>query len=384
MHSASSAKSDFTEIVFFVFEPSGTYLLSLKFGSPMNPSVTRLDSLRLSPQHQTQLGQMCGSDDLFRDHYRVKRVLGRGGFGVTFLAQDARLPGTPLCVIKQLCPKEHNPLTLQRAKQRFEREATMLGQLGSHSQVPRLLDYFEEDDEFYLVQEYIRGWTIAKEVKREGPLAEAEVKRFLLEILPVLDYIHHNGVIHRDIKPPNILRSQDDGRLVLIDFGAVKEQFLDTQITQRGNSTQFVGTLGFAPAEQLALRPTYGSDIFALGITCLYLLTGKPPMEFAYDRHTGEVRWRDFANVSHHFGQVIDRMVKVALRDRFQSVAELQRALALEPHAAELRDCLHTRHSPSDEELSQENYLPPRVREAIAIRRWRNKVAERQGQRLAN
>jgi serine/threonine protein kinase len=356
----------------------------------MNPSVARLDSLRLSPQHQTQLGQMCGSNDLFHDRYSILRVLGRGGFGVTFLAQDASLPGTPLCVIKQLCPKVNNPLTLRRAEQRFEREATILGQLGSHAQVPRLLDYFEEDDEFYLVQEYIKGWTLAKEVKREGTLAEADVKRFLLEILPVITYIHHHGVIHRDIKPPNILRSQDDGRLVLIDFGAVKEQFVDPHLAHDpGSTTHFVGTLGFAPAEQLALRPTYASDIFALGVTCLYMLTGKPPMEFAYDQVTGEVCWRKFVSVSDYFGRVLDRMLKVSLRDRFQSATDIQLALEIEPHLKDLQPCLNHLRSASanvtDEVLMRgAGYLPPTVRTAIAIRRWNSKVIAREKRKLAN
>jgi serine/threonine protein kinase len=354
----------------------------------MNPSVARLDSLRLSPQHQTQLGQMCGSDELFHDRYCIQRVLGRGGFGVTFLAKDARLPGTPLCVIKQLCPKVNDPMTLRRAEQRFEREATILGQLGSHAQVPRLLDYFEEDDQFFLVQEYIKGWTLAKEVKREGTRSEAEVKRFLLEILPVLTYIHHHGVIHRDIKPPNILRSQDDGRLVLIDFGAVKEQFIDPNLmSDRGSTTHFIGTLGFAPAEQLALRPTYASDIFALGVTCLYMLTGKPPMEFSSDLATGEVCWRDYVAVSAHFGRVLDRMLRVSLRDRFQSAADIRRALELEPHLDELQPCMTRRAAEevSDSSLlSGGGYLPPTVRTAIAIRRWNSKVSERANRKLAN
>ncbi|MCU0571318.1 MAG: serine/threonine protein kinase [Oculatellaceae cyanobacterium Prado106] len=354
----------------------------------MNPSVAQLDSLRLSPQHQTQLGQMCGSNQLFRDRYSIQRVLGRGGFGVTFLAQDARLPGTPLCVIKQLCPKVNNPATLHRAKQRFVREATILGQLGSHAQIPRLLDYFEEEDEFYLVQEYIRGWTLTKEVKRKGSLSELEVKYFLQEILPVLDYIHQHGVIHRDIKPPNIIRSQDDGRLVLIDFGAVKEQFLHQEAFHQGSTTHFVGTLGFAPAEQLALRPTYASDIFALGITCLYLLTGLSPMEFTSAGATGEVQWRQTVQVSEHFGRILDRMLKASARDRFQSASEIHRALALEPYLDQLEPCLHLRsplESPTIADFdSHQGYLPPTVRTAIAIRRWRSKQEQKAHHRLAN
>lgn len=255
----------------------------------MDSSLPNLDKLRTNSQQQTSLTQLCGSDQLFRERYKILRTLGRGGFGVTYLAQDAVLPGHPLCVIKLLCPKVSNSVVLQRASQRFEREAKTLSQLGSHAQIPQLLDYFQVDGEFYLVQEYVRGRTLAKEIRVKGSLSELEVKDFLREILPVVQFIHEQHVIHRDIKPPNIIRCQDDGRLVLIDFGAVKEQFVAvSENTQKGATTHFVGTLGFAPPEQLALRASYSSDIFAIGVTCLYMLTGKPPMEFSYDPVTGD------------------------------------------------------------------------------------------------
>lgn len=355
----------------------------------MDSSIPNLDKLRANPQHQTQLAQMCGSEQLFRDRYQIMRTLGRGGFGVTYLAKDASLPSSPLCVIKLLCPKVSNPVVLQRACQRFEREAKILSQLGSHAQIPRLLDYFQVDGEFYLVQEYIRGRTLAKEIKNKGILSESEVKRFLREILPVLSYVHENQVIHRDIKPPNIIRCQDDGRLVLIDFGAVKEQFVQvSQNTQRGATTHFVGTLGFAPPEQLALRATYSSDIFALGVTCLYMLTGKPPMEFSYDSETGEVNWQDYVEVSEHFGKVLDKMLKVSVRDRYQSAEEILRILNLEPYLGKLSDCLHVQPRLTDlpDEaalLARNGYLPPIIRAAITIRRWRARMGLRERKREA-
>ncbi|PSB13310.1 serine/threonine protein kinase [filamentous cyanobacterium CCP2] len=345
----------------------------------MDLSVDK-DTLRPEPQRQPQLTHLCGSNTLFRDRYKVLRTLGRGGFGVTFLAEDVSLPSSPLCVIKQLCPKVNNPVVLQRACQRFEREAKILSQLGSHAQIPRLLNYFQVDEEFYLVQEYVRGATLAREIKRRGPMTEVEVKRFLREILPVLEYIHQNQVIHRDIKPPNIIRCQDDGRLVLIDFGAVKEQFIHASTnTQRGTTTHFVGTLGFAPPEQLALRPCFASDIFALGVTCLYLLTAKPPMEFDYDSTTGEVCWQEHIQVSEYFGKILEKMLRISSRERYQSAGEVLRVLELEPYLDKLSDCLSTqpRATPLDEEIP-DGYLSPIVRTAIAIRRWRARLKIRE------
>lgn len=352
----------------------------------MESSTATLANSRNSNQRQTQLGQMCHSDQLFRNRYRVLKALGRGGFGVTFLAQDCRLPSHPLCVIKQLCPKVDSPSVLKRACERFEREAKILSQLGSHAQIPRLLDYFQMDGEFYLVQEYIRGNTLAKEVKLRGPFSEYSVKRFLKEILPVLSFVHQQQVIHRDIKPPNIILCQDDGRLVLIDFGAVKERISEVEdATHRGSTTQFVGTIGFAPPEQLALRPTYSSDIYAIGVTCLYLLTGKPPMEFDYDPITGEMCWEHEVRVSEHFAKMLNKMLRVSLRDRYTSVEQIQRALDLEPYLNNLEECLNTPRRAGHAVPVQP--IPPSTtrrsrftQTAEQIRQWRSRLKARQQQ----
>lgn len=335
-----------------------------------------------NPPDDRKSSHVLSAGQFFFDRYKIVRALGRGGFGVTFLARDVSLPGGPLCVIKQLNPKVENPAVLARASERFEREAKILSQLGSHSQIPRLLNYFQHEGEFFLVQEYVRGRTLAKEIRQEGPLSELEVKRFLWEILPVVDYIHRQQVVHRDIKPPNIIRCEDDNRLVLIDFGAVKEQIMSCDdTTQCGYTTQFVGTVGFAPPEQLALRPTYSTDIFALGVTCLFLLTGKTPMEFDYDLYTGEIIWEKHVEVSDHFAKVLAKMLKIAVSDRYQLVDQVMRALDLESYLPHLAGCMHNQplQSLNDFEDDENGYLAPFAKTAREIRKWRKRFyAKRQ------
>ncbi len=332
---------------------------------------------------ETKLGQLCGSQELFRDRYLVLRMIGRGGFGVTFLAKDVSLPGKPLCVIKQLCPKFSDPPALLKARKRFEKEATILSKLGSHSQIPMLLDYFVVDGDFFLIQEYIRGITLARQVRRHGCLSETSAKSFLREMLLLLQYVHSHQVIHRDIKPQNIIRSDEDGRLVLIDFGAVKEQ-----IAQVGDSsvkiptTQFVGTMGFAPPEQFALRPVFGSDIYALGITCLYLLTKKPPLDFRTDRQTGEIQWQNLIELSQPFGNILRKMIKVSLQGRYKSVGQILHDLDTELPQDNLADCLVNQVQLTRDKTtrSSSKSRSPAVKTAIAIRDWKYRKQKKQYQ----
>lgn len=342
-----------------------------------------VDSASLSPLHlsndraaQSVIRGFYGSERLFRDRYQVIKVLGRGGFGVTYLARQATLPGTPPCVIKQLCPKNQNPMALERAKVRFRREARALANLGSHSQIPRLLDYFTLEGEFYLVQEYVEGETLARRVRRHGCYSEAQVKAFLHQMLPALAFVHRNHIIHRDIKPPNLIQSQDDGRLVLIDFGAVRKFLAGDGESSSfyANATQFVGTPGFAPPEQLALRPRYSSDLYALGVTCLYLLTGLVPIEFETDPATGDLCWQHTVQVSNHFATVLAKMLKPDPEERYGSVEDLQRALDLEPHLTSLSHCMNTRAPVSPSPTPSPSGYTSRIqRQAQSIRRWRNR-----------
>jgi serine/threonine-protein kinase len=270
-----------------------------------------------------------------RDRYQVIKPLGQGGFGATFLANDQGLPGEPSCVIKQLRPSGSAPHVLQMARELFEREARTLGKIGNHPQVPTLLNYFEDHQQFYLVQEYISGDTLQEEVKLNGILSETGVKQFLSEILPLLQYIHDQKVIHRDIKPANLIRRSQDARMVLIDFGAVKNQVSQGTTNPSGQTAltaYAIGTPGFAPPEQMAMRPVYASDIYALGVTCIYLLTSKTPKDLDYNPNTGEMMWEQIVQVSDHLGNVLRKMLDVSVRNRYQSASEVLRALEIEPY----------------------------------------------------
>jgi serine/threonine-protein kinase len=348
----------------------------------MSDIASDLLKLRVGALHQTQLGQAIAAKLPFRNRYQVLKVLGRGSFGITFLARDVALPGQMSCVIKLLSPKAVAPEHLLKVQRQFEQEARMLAKLGGHAQIPLLLDYFQLEGEFYLVQQYIPGATLAEEVTTSGSKSEAVVRQFLADVLPLIQYLHHNHVIHRDLKPENLIRCQDDGRLVLIDFGSVKEALgsVDDRLPAEPPSAQAVGTYGFAPPEQMMRQATFASDIYALGMTCLYLLSDKYPWDFEWDANTSEVCWQKAVKVSQSFATLLTRMTAVSLRDRYQSVAEVIADLqALPLPTQELDDTSQTpRQSPAPEQTETSGrlsprYLSPAIRLATSIRDWRKR-----------
>lgn len=306
---------------------------------------------------QALICQACGATLLLRDRYQILGILGKGGFGATFATQDLSLPGKPLCVVKQLRPSTDDPNVFRMAKELFEREAETLGRVGNHPQVPRLLDYFEAQQQFYLVQEYIKGHNLHQEVKKHGPFSEAGVKQFLSELLPIISYIHTQKVIHRDLKPANLIRRQTDRKLVLIDFGAVKNQVNSVVASRTSAQTAFtafaVGTQGFAPPEQMAMRPVYASDIYALGITCIYLLTARSPKDLEVDPNTGELLWENWVNVSSPFAKVLKTMLEVSVRHRYKSAEEVLQALDLSAYSDSLAQSMITMPLPSDKQSDE-------------------------------
>jgi serine/threonine-protein kinase len=260
--------------------------------------------------------------------YQVTQVLGAGGFGRTYLAQDTRRPGNPTCVVKQLKPVSTDPIFLETARRLFTSEAETLEQLGNHAQIPRLLAYFEEDQEFYLVQEFIEGHTLSQELQPGQRWEERGVIELLQEVLSVLEFVHNQGVIHRDIKPDNLIRRNSDNKLVLVDFGAVKQ--IRTQLATaygQASATVAVGTPGYMPSEQARGQPRPNSDIYALGIIGIQALTGLMPVQFQEDLSTGEIIWEQLVPVSRGLAAIITRMVRYHFKDRYQSASEALQAL---------------------------------------------------------
>lgn len=257
---------------------------------------------------------------LLAGRYEINRTLSAGGFGVTFLAQDNQRPGTPQCVVKQLKPARRDDTFLSIAIRLFQTEAEILEKLGTHPQIPQLLAHFVERKEFYLVQEFVDGHPITDELPVDKRLPEAQVVQLLKDVLEILSYLHEHKVIHRDIKPGNIMRRHHDDKVVLIDFGAVKQIQPQEQTDKEGN-TVAIGTRGYAPPEQYAGHPNFSSDIYALGMIGIQALTGIPPHQLKPSEETGDISWRHLANVNEEIGQIVDKMVRYHFPARYQTAA---------------------------------------------------------------
>lgn len=294
----------------------------------------------------TSYCQSCGTRliPLLRGRYRVIKVLSNeGGFSRTYLAEDVDKLNE-VCVVKQLAPKVQGTYALNKAVESFKLEAQRLQELGKHPQIPTLLAYFEQENYLYLVQEYIDGHNLRKELQLRTTYSEKEIREVLLDLLPVLKFIHKHGVIHRDIKPQNIMRRTANipnvsrgktrgawGDLVLIDFGASK-QLSATMLTKPGTS---IGTRGYSPQEQMQDGVAYpASDLFGLGATCFHLLTGISPGRLWTEKgYTWVTSWRQYlkSQISNDLGEVLDRLLKKNIQERYHSADEVIKDLTSVP-----------------------------------------------------
>ncbi|BBC24266.1 serine/threonine-protein kinase [Pseudanabaena sp. ABRG5-3] len=259
--------------------------------------------------------------------YQIVQAIGSGGFGQTYLAKDLHLPNHPLCVVKQFRPHPDQGATIEKLLELFDKEAKALYNLGNHDCIPRLLAHFNEGSEFYLAQEYIEGHTLTDELTSMTKMHESHVINLLKDILEVLTFVHQNNVIHRDIKPSNLIRRKSDGKIVLIDFGAVKEVSRGKAQTGMTSVSIAIGSYGYMPDEQAANKPRYASDIYAVGKIAIQALTGMRPDQLSDDPATGELVWQHHAQVSPQLGAVIDRMVRSHFRDRYADASEALTAL---------------------------------------------------------
>lgn len=263
--------------------------------------------------------------ELIQGRYFLYKQLGRGGFGETYLAKDQIEPRNSPCVVKKIMLPSNEPEVLEKARMRFQREAEALKKVGIHPQIPKLFNYFEREEEFYLVQEYINGDDLKKEIKEGETWSEYRVIQLLKEVLEILEFVHKEGIIHRDVNPKNLIRRKSDSKLVLIDFGAVKDNLGESP--RNIKSTMTVGTPGYMPNEQAGGSPKLCSDIYAVGMMGIQALTGIPVHELEEDPHTAEIVWKHRAKISEALEIVLEKMVHSYFRDRYQSATEALKAL---------------------------------------------------------
>lgn len=288
-----------------------SYCLNPYCRTPQNPESSKFCS-------------HCGFKLLLGDRYRAFRLIGRGGFGRTFLAVDEYKPSRPKCVIKQFFPQHQSTQSPERARELFRREAVQLEHLGRHAQIPELLAHFEQADYQYLVQEFINGRNLLQEIAQTGPFSDVEVWQLLDDLLPVLEFIHHHQVIHRDIKPQNIIRRANTQQYVLVDFGAATS-ISGRDLSRTGTS---IGSPEFVAPEQAMGKATFASDLYSLGVTCIYLLTQVRPANL-FDTNEGMWSWQQHVSrpVNTVLGEILDKLLQGPVKRRYQSAIEVQRDL---------------------------------------------------------
>lgn len=297
-------------------------------------SISRQSGMTLKQGTPTSvIGEKILPDTLLNTRYKVIENLGSGGFSNTYLAVDTQRPGSPECVVKQLRPANIEAEYLDVLSRLFKTEAEILERLGKHEQIPQLMASFEENQQFYIVQQFIRGRELSQELLPGQRLVQTEVISLLKQVLEVLSFVHSYGVIHRDVKPSNLIRQESDGRIVLIDFGAVKQ----IQPQQQDNLTIAIGTRGYASPEQMAGIPRLNSDIYALGMIGIQALTGVEAKKFSRDPNTDEVTveiplnmpsisfrsWHELTDADNKLVAILDKMVCLDFYQRYQSAADV-------------------------------------------------------------
>lgn len=290
----------------------------------LNPQCNQPENL-----DQSRFCVHCGTRLWLGDRYRILRPLTKGGR--TFLGIDENESQKPYCIIKQI-PHSFDPKNLNKSKLDFQKEALKLQLLGQHPQIPALLAYFiPEVHENYgnlpiLVQEYIEGEPIINEYFEAENIIE-----LLKSILPVFQFIHEQGIIHRDINPQNIIRKKSPssaikGDLILVDLSTAKV----TSKTVLAKTGTVIGSAAYTAPEQLRGKAEFASDIYSLGITCIHLLTRMHPFDL-FSSLDGIWVWKDYLvePINQKICQIINKMITEKLSDRYHSAMEVLADLSI-------------------------------------------------------
>jgi serine/threonine protein kinase len=267
--------------------------------------------------------------------YRIKKVLGQGGFGITYLAEDTFLD-------KEVCIKElfvtgsstrganmtvltqnMKEFSFADFKERFIQEGKQLAKFN-HPNIVKVLDFIEANNTAYVVMEYISGQTLKEKVAYGGPLSTDASQKIIESILDAVEVVHKAGMLHRDIKPDNLIIG-DDGRVVLIDFGSARAYSDEKTIAQ----TAMVSP-GYAPLEQYNPKARKGTftDIYSIGATFYFMLTGEKPLNVT-ERYTEKLIAPHELNpsVSIQVSSAVMLAMEMKPEDRFQNVSDFRLAL---------------------------------------------------------
>ena len=275
-----------------------TYCLNPQCPKPPNPDVNKFC-------------QNCGKKILLDNRYRPIRPITNNSLGRTFLGFDEQ--DKRPCIIKQFLSKNHEI-------SEFRQQINEIQKISQHPQIPDVYAYFEFSDYQCLIQQFIKGESLDQQLNQQGAFSEPQIREILTDILPILNFIHQNNIIHRDINPENIILSEQNHKLYLVDFGAVKV----TSKTSLAKTGTLVGSVGYAPPEQLRGKPTFASDIYSLGVTCIHLLTNIHPFELFNDWEDQWV-WNDFLlePVGKKLKEVLNQMIAKSLNQRYHSVENI-------------------------------------------------------------
>jgi ABC-type branched-subunit amino acid transport system substrate-binding protein/serine/threonine protein kinase len=316
------------------------YCTRLYCEQPLN-SLVNLDDSKLLETATQQHCANCGMPLILEGRYVPLKMLQHDELSTIFLGRDLHAPELRYCTIDRLhLDPSFNPSQIEIATKIFDREVKVLGKLGEHPKIPRLLDSLElivpvapdlpPQKFLYLVQEYIDGQTLAAALLAQGKFTEAEVIVVLREVARILEFVHFQGSIHRNIKPSKIVRDSL-GKIYLTDFGAVKQVNTETDditgdLSPRKSKSGF--RIEYTLSNQYLRQEIYpSSDLYSLAVTCINLLTGKPPNElFNIDANTWKWRTPDL-QVSDYLVEILDRMLQQLPTDRFGSARDVLDAL---------------------------------------------------------
>lgn len=309
------------------------------------------DCLHSNPS-ESKTCQRCGLSLLLGGRYRALRTLGTGGFSNTFAALDEHRLQTS-CVIKQFIPPQSDLSRVEKSIALFRQEALILKELGNHPQIPSLLAFLEQEGQLYLIQEFIEGQDLFQEAIERGPFSEQQIQQLFTELLPILQFIHEQQVVHRDIKPGNILR-QANGSLVLIDFGG--------SLQLEGQFRPVTGTPGYASPEQLKGQVEAASDLHSLAVTAIRLLTGYLAQEdsdpFANPQQRHQVWHRLQVNVGPELTQIFDNLLHPDIQQRYQSAIEVWHALSPNANLSSYSPSIQTISSPLQPQMTTSTPTP--------------------------